>query len=91
MHAEQSTLEVLNGFIAHAPRDPGAMAPGLTGWRIKGERSGWPEDVTICAHCAGRIMARGCTLKGATKWGTEPEPIWDTPVKCALCWHFKNY
>lgn len=59
-------VDTLKRFLEHAPRDPGTMAPDLVGWWITcddGLRY-------LCARCAGRIMARGCSIG-------QCEAVWD--------------
>ena len=45
-------IDKLDEFLASAPVDPGPVAPDLLGW-TRG------DALAVCAHCAGRIMARG--------------------------------
>jgi hypothetical protein len=47
-----STAHDLENFLSGAPRDPGPIAPDLLGWMRE-------DGLAVCAHCAGRIMARG--------------------------------
>lgn len=67
------TVTYLREAIAHAPKSPGDVAPGLLGWVT-------PDDHYVCAKCAGRIMARGCQIpRGST-------PIWkDMPYESPDC------
>ena len=73
---EQDALDYLRRAIAHAPIDPGKMAPDLSGWFAGPDRQWY-----VCARCAGRIMARGCHLP------RPAEPVWaDQPRGvCCLC------
>lgn len=48
-------VERLRHAIEHAPQDPGKIAVGLLGWNFD-------DGNFVCAHCAGRIMARGCRV-----------------------------
>ena len=61
--SQSETIQYLKSAIEHAPQNPGQLAPNLIGWKT-------PDDVYVCAKCAGRIMARGCRLP------SESEPIW---------------
>ena len=71
-----STIEYLRKMIDGAPVNTPQPAEHLRGWRVG------PEQVYICANCAGRILARG---------GQLPKPalsVWDDmpdPGVCALC------
>lgn len=67
------TVKALRMFIEYAPTDPGPMASDLLGW--------WtPDGYYVCARCAGRIMARGCSLP------TGSDPAWvDTPIGVCCC------
>ena len=71
-----STIEYLRKAIEGAPANAPQSAEHLRGWKVG------PEQVYICASCAGRILARG---------GQLPKPalsVWDDmPVSgvCALC------
>ena len=49
--------------LKDSPREPGRINPDLLGWRT-------PAGNLLCAHCAGRIMARGCRLPDGSV------PIW---------------
>lgn len=70
-----TTLEYLETSLEHAPKSPGPLAPNLVGWSMD------EGKLTICAHCAGRILARGCHLP------RDSEPLWHGPVAiiCCLC------
>lgn len=59
------TAETLRDYLEYAPKTIRAGNPDLRGWWITcddGLRY-------LCAHCAGRIMARGCSIGQA-------EPVW---------------
>ncbi len=72
METKQATLEYLRDAIKYAPRDPGKLSAELTGWEHE-------NGTKVCAHCAGRIMARGCRFQGF-------EPIWKpAKVVCEIC------
>ena len=60
-------------WIEYAPVDPGPQAAGLLGWTDG-------LGCYLCAHCAGRIMARGCQLvaPAVATWDTTDET-------CDLC------
>jgi hypothetical protein len=63
--------EELEEMLKGAPSDPGPVAPGLLGWVTAS------EDIAVCGHCAGRIMARGfgTAFKGWTaRFGPEGFP-----------------
>lgn len=47
------TVATLQRYLEGAPLDPGPLAPNLLGWNTCALNF-------VCAHCAGRIMARGC-------------------------------
>ena len=66
---DECRISELERFIADAPHDPGPMAPGLKGW-TRG------DALSVCSHCAGRIMARGfgTAFKGWTAV-FAPEPF----------------
>ena len=66
-------LARLQTALEHAPANPGPIAPGLKGWNT--------EAGYVCALCAGRIMARGCSI------GKPVTPIWDDNKgkTCVLC------
>ena len=70
----RTELERLKNAIEGAPVNPGPIAPGLLGYTT--------EVGYVCSWCAGRIMARGCSLKMAI-------PHWDDRSQlggvCALC------
>jgi hypothetical protein len=56
--------------LEHAPQDAGRIAPGLRGWWTP---AGW----YVCAHCAGRILARGsvAATRGSTAvWADQAAP-----------------
>lgn len=44
-------LAELERYIEFSPKDPGPIAQGLRGWTDGG--------VSVCGHCAGRIIACG--------------------------------
>lgn len=69
-----SDMELLVRFIEHAPRDPGPLAGNIRGWWL-------PPGEYVCAHCAGRIMARGCQLPRGS------EPAWSDgkPAQFGQC------
>ena len=76
------TIETLRRFLEHAPKDPGKLAPALLGWTLTTNNGDGEKHYFVCAHCAGRIMARGCHLPG------NPEPVWkSTGIKetCCVC------
>jgi hypothetical protein len=55
METYSSTVSDLRRAILFAPKVAKTIAPGLLGW--------WTRDgAFICASCAGRIFARGCSL-----------------------------
>ena len=68
-----SQLQLYREWLEYAPRDPGPIAGDLAGWT---DGLGY----YICAHCAGRIMARGFTLQRpcTPTWGATDET-------CDLC------
>ena len=70
-------INELLDILKYAPKAPAtAPADGLVAWRL-------PEDAGfVCAHCAGRIFARGCRLpQGVTAvWSDTVE----APIVCAL-------
>jgi len=72
MHS--SELTDLIEILENSPREPGRVNPDLLGWRT-------PAGNLLCAHCAGRILARGCRLPAGTR------PIWKDQdfVGCAPC------
>ncbi len=47
-----SAIDDLEKFLGGASRDPGPVAPNLLGWVDD-------DGLAVCAHCAGRIIARG--------------------------------
>ena len=56
------TVETLRRYLADAPATAPAGPPDLLGY--------WTADgYYVCTSCAGRILARGCTIPGA-------EPCW---------------
>ena len=62
-------FDELLDILKYAPKAPAtAGGGGLIAWRL-------PNDAQfICAHCAGRILARGCRLpEGVT-------PVWDSTI-----------
>lgn len=72
---QAETIETLRRFIEHAPASA-ATHPNLVGW--------WtPDNVYVCASCAGRIMARGCNLP------QHSTPVWKdqnrVPGDCCCC------
>lgn len=48
-------IEKLLSFLEHAPEHPGRVTQELAGWLTR-------EGNRLCAHCAGRILARGCAI-----------------------------
>lgn len=67
----QTEKEMLREFLSNAPLTPGKVAPDLLGWRTKLKN-------LLCVSCAGRILARGCSIpQGSTpiwtgqEWGGE--------------------
>jgi len=70
----------LKEVIEYSPLNP-VVNPELHGWLVT-------EDSTefVCAHCASRVMARGCW-----RWnGGKSSPVWaDSPnldaYKCCCC------
>lgn len=71
---QPETVASLRRALEFAPRDPGPMALDLLGW--------WtPDGCFVCARCAGRIMARGCSIP------RESKPCWrdQTPGTCCTC------
>ena len=70
----------LKDVIEYAPTEV-KMNPELHGWLVKDESTEF-----VCAHCAARVMARGCW-----KWnGGKSSPVWaDSPnldsYKCCCC------
>lgn len=69
-----TTVELLKTQIEHAPKNPGIIAKNLLGW--------WtPDGYYIDAVCAGRIMARGCSLPQ----GSEPCWIGQSYGVCVCC------
>ena len=68
-----SQLDLYREWLEHAPRDPGPIAGDLMGF-VDG------LGYFICARCAARIMARGCTLQRPCN------PVWDAMGDtCDLC------
>jgi len=69
-------LATLQRAIENAPTAPAAN-PAIRGWWLYGG-----NPLYICAHCAARIMARGCSLGSCQPvWTDQPAPsAW-----CALC------
>ena len=67
-------VELGREWLANSPELPGPVASGLIGWT-------GPVGF-VCAHCAGRIMGRGCDFKRLAT-----EPVWqaDPVPACALC------
>lgn len=72
--AKADQLDLYREYIQYAPRDA-YSAPDLRGWTDA-------LGVYLCALCAGRIMARGCSLKSPATpdWAdaTDPPP-------CTMC------
>jgi len=74
----------LKEVVKYAPLNP-VVNPELHGWLVT-------EDSTefVCAHCAARVMARGCwRWNGGWSSGTS-SPVWsDSPnldsYKCCCC------
>lgn len=65
------TLDDLRRFLEHAPPCP-TIAEGLRGWRVEIASEIHPSatrQIFVCADCAGRIMARGCSIGSAS-------PVW---------------
>lgn len=59
-------------FLAHAPSRGIAGPIDLVGWK---------GMIEVCSVCAGRIMARGCSMQELAT-----EPVWDPcVVSCDLC------
>lgn len=56
-------LKTLIETLENSPQEPGRVSPDLLGWET-------PAGNLLCAHCAGRILARGCRLPAGSK------PIW---------------
>ncbi len=48
------TIQQLQTALADAPADPGPDAGVVAGWE--------KDEIVVCAHCAGRIFARGLDL-----------------------------
>ena len=71
---KNSELTTLIEILEHSPREPGRVNPDLLGWCT-------PAGTVLCAHCAGRILARGCRLPAGTR------PIWKDQdfVGCETC------
>lgn len=66
-------IDLLAGYLEHAPQSPRQLTPALKGWSV-------PPCVVVCPTCAGRIMARGCRLPEGS------EPLWFEPLTpCRLC------
>ena len=61
-------------ILQYSPQEPGRVSPDLLGWET-------PAGNLLCAHCAGRILARGCRLPAGSK------PIWQGSdfVGCTPC------
>lgn len=74
MMTKSDAIRQYRGWLEHSPTDPGPMAPDLLGWLD-------PSGCFICAHCAGRIMARGCSLDT----GSVPVYAARPPSPCDLC------
>lgn len=69
-------VQRLKEFLEHSPKSPGTLAPTLHGWLTH------PDQLFVCAVCAGRIMARGCQLPRGS------EPVWtdqNVKGKCCCC------
>jgi hypothetical protein len=67
-------MKTLIETLENSPREPGRVNPDLLGWQT-------PAGNLLCAHCAGRILARGCRLPAGTR------PIWQGSdfVGCTPC------
>jgi len=75
MTEPRTTLASLRAAIEFAPAGPGPVAPDLRGW--------WtPDDLFLCAVCAGRIFARGCRLPE----GSAPAWKGERDGECCLCY-----
>jgi hypothetical protein len=72
------TIRQLKEAIEYAPKSGFPVSPDLNGWRT-------PDGHYVCAHCAGRIYARGCALPVGSKpvWTTS-NPVTDTCVTCPM-------
>jgi hypothetical protein len=70
------TAEQLREAAEYAPPS-GRTAEGLRGVRTYG-------NLTVCAHCVGRITARGLGhfVRGEHLWDDDPTPAPDTCVVC---------
>ena len=70
------TLNNLKNAIRYAPKNPCFVAAGLIGWMVR-------HDLFVCAQCAGRIFARGCSIPSSS------QPVWEGDGKthpvCSLC------
>lgn len=65
----QEAIDQIRRFLEHAPTDPGQCAGDLIGWITK------EHDLFLCAHCAGRIFARGLRPPdSAPLWADHPDP-----------------
>lgn len=75
MSEREDIINELQRNIEYAPKEPTAVAAGLLGWYARG--------VFICSRCAGRIIARGCSIPRPC------EAIWTDsnrgPAQCVLC------
>ena len=75
-----SLLNTLRDQIEYAPTSGFTVAAGLVGWSIQTPLAdGFPETVHICAHCAGRLIARGFRVPRPCT------PVWEGAILCALC------
>jgi hypothetical protein len=54
----RAEVDYLRLAIEYAPADPRQMAANIVGWWTT--IGNW-----VCAHCAGRIIARGCRFPPA--------------------------
>ncbi len=68
------TPEYIKSALEHAPKHGPAHPDNLRGHWLKGDDG---QLYYVCAHCAGRMVARGCSLgRGAIPvWKDEPEPF----------------
>ena len=58
--------------LEFAPKEPStAPPPMLRGWWLPGDGGLY----YVCSHCAGRMVARGCSLgKAEPVWKDRPDP-----------------